>query len=194
MSKLPISAFHPNGTPNLFQAHIRNSTRMQGSHLTNNIINRTAPTVTLAENNNLSSPVVLCVEGVLLWLLIAWITAGTAAIITLLIKSCRNRCSIERFIQLVFNSQQINFNSRWKHVEEEEFDWGGLERSRPATSQHTRSTSCSSAPSIRPPLPTPKPSVPPPTPSRFSQRASSRYISTFKLLIFSLKIPTISHC
>ena len=94
MSKLPISAFHPNGTPNLFQAHIRNSTRMQGSHLTNNIINRTAPTVTLAENNNLSSPVVLCVDGVLLWLLIAWITAGTAAIITLLIKSCRNRYSI----------------------------------------------------------------------------------------------------
>lgn len=71
-------------------------------------------------------------------------------------------------------------NSRWKHVEQEEFDWGGLERSRPSTSQHTRSTSCSSAPSIRNAIPTPKPSVPHSTPSRFSHRASARQFSSFK--------------
>jgi hypothetical protein len=93
MSKLPIAAFYPTGSPNFFEAHTRNSSRMQGIGLQKNI-NRTAPIVTLAESNNISSPVVLCVDGVLLWLLIAWITAGTAAIITLLIKSCRNRCLI----------------------------------------------------------------------------------------------------
>ena len=89
MSKLPIAAFYPTGSSNFYEAHTRNSTRMQGNGLPN--VNRTSPTVTLAESNNISSPVVLCVDGVLLWLLIAWITAGTAAIITLLIKSCRNR-------------------------------------------------------------------------------------------------------
>ncbi|XP_046456418.1 uncharacterized protein LOC124203693 isoform X2 [Daphnia pulex] len=153
MSKLPIAAFYPAATTNLYEAHTRNSTRMQGGGLSNNIINRTTPAVTPAESNNISSPVVLCVDGVLLWLLIAWITAGTAAIITLLIKSCRNR---------------------WKHVEQEEFDWGGLERSRPGASQHTRSTSCSSAPSVRNAIPTPKPSVPHSTPSRFKTSGSRR--------------------
>jgi len=177
MSKLPIAAFYPTATSNLYEAHTRNSTRMQGAGLSNNIINRTAPTVTLAESNNISSPVVLCVDGVLLWLLIAWITAGTAAIITLLIKSCRNRCLTWQLFQLEFNIKQLN--SRWKHVENEEFDWGGLERSRPTTSQHTRSTSCSSAPSIRNAIPTPKPSVPHSTPSRFSHRASARHFSSF---------------
>lgn len=94
MSKLPIAAFYPTGsTPaNLFEAHTRNSTRRQGGGpIAHNSINRTAPIITLADSNNTSSPVVLCVDGVLLWLLIAWITAGTAAIITLIVKSCRNR-------------------------------------------------------------------------------------------------------
>ncbi|XP_057369490.1 uncharacterized protein LOC130690501 [Daphnia carinata] len=156
MSKLPIAAFHPTGTTlsNLFEAHTRNSTRRQGgSIIAQNNINRTAPIITLADSNNTSSPVVLCVDGVLLWLLIAWITAGTAAIITLIVKSCRNR---------------------WKHEEQEEFDWGALERSQPTRSQQTRSTSCSSVPSVRNAIPATKPSVP----SRFNRRASTRHTSS----------------
>ncbi|KAI9558875.1 hypothetical protein GHT06_015664 [Daphnia sinensis] len=156
MSKLPIAAFHPTGsTPlNLFEAHTRNSTRRQGGGIIAPSINRTAPIITLADNNNISSPVVLCVDGVLLWLLIAWITAGTAAIITLIVKSCRNR---------------------WKHEEQEEFDWGALERSQPIRSQQTRSTSSSSVPSVRNALPPTKPSVPSST--RFTRRASTRHTS-----------------
>ncbi|KAK4010948.1 uncharacterized protein LOC116921545 [Daphnia magna] len=158
MSKLPIAAFYPTGsTPaNLFEAHTRNSTRRQGGGpIAHNSINRTAPIITLADSNNTSSPVVLCVDGVLLWLLIAWITAGTAAIITLIVKSCRNR---------------------WKHGEQEEFDWGALERSQPTRSQQTRSTSCSSVPSVRNAIPTTKPSVP--SSSRFTHRASTRHTSS----------------
>lgn len=93
MSKLPMAAFFPNGSPhsNLFEAHTRNSTRRHGGAIiAHNSINRTTPIIKLADST-ISSPVVLCVDGVLLWLLIAWITAGTAAIITLIVKSCRNR-------------------------------------------------------------------------------------------------------
>ena len=81
MSKLPIAAFYPNGSPSFFDAHNRSGMTQ----------NRTIPAIILADSNDVPSPVTLCVDGVLLWLLLAWLTAGTAAIITLIIKSCRNR-------------------------------------------------------------------------------------------------------
>lgn len=182
MSKLPIAAFYPTGsTPsNLFEAHTRNSTRRQGGGpIAHNSINRTAPIITLADSNNTSSPVVLCVDGVLLWLLIAWITAGTAAIITLIVKSCRNR-----YLNFPTSSElhvKPKYFFRWKHGEQEEFDWGALERSQPTRSQQTRSTSCSSVPSVRNAIPTTKPSVP--SSSRFTHRASTRHTSGFQIAV-----------
>ncbi len=194
MSKLPIAAFYPNGSPSFLDAHSRNSTHNRSS------TNRTIPAIILADsNNNLPSPVTLCVDGVLLWLLLAWLTAGTAAIITLLIKSCRNRYCDKFYHSGATVRIYDSINSqRWKHVDEEGFDWGGLDdsRSRSTKSQRTRSTSCSSVPSMRNAIPTPKPTTP--SPNRFRSRSSSQHtskcfydyrLSSPKLNVYDYQVP-----
>lgn len=182
MSKLPIAAFHPSGSINntLYEAHIRNLSlnRIQDSIKQN----LTTPTIILTDNNNIPSPVTLCVDGVLLWLLLAWITAGTAAIITLIVRTCRNKYNT--FFNDSVKIVHENLISRWKQFDEEEFDWSGLDaiRSRSTKSQHTRSTSCSSPPSFRQ-KPTLKSSTRPPTtpsPPRLGHhRISTRLTSSF---------------
>ena len=89
MSKLPIAAFLPSGSIDVLDRNLVNFTSKHVLQEDGVTLNRTI--ITLNDNKVPNDPVTLCVDGVLLWLLLAWMTAGTAAIITLMIKSCRSR-------------------------------------------------------------------------------------------------------
>ena len=90
MSKLPISALanqYPRGVA---------AAAVQGSTM-NQLFN------SMAQNQSTSGPhgsshstvvdnsISFCVQGVFMWLLLVWITAGTAAIVVLMVKNCRTR-------------------------------------------------------------------------------------------------------
>lgn len=82
--KLPIGAVYPADDGYVALVHQQVMTSNTRSVMPNSsVVNSTS-----AIQNG---PFALCVEGVFLWLLLVWITAGTAAIITILVKSCRNR-------------------------------------------------------------------------------------------------------
>ncbi len=80
MSKLPIGAVYPAAATDPYNPVNHHSS----------LLNSSKPGISLSGSNN-AGPMAFCVEGALLWLLLVWITSGTAAIITLLVKSCRNR-------------------------------------------------------------------------------------------------------
>lgn len=94
MAKIPIGAVFPIGIEgaDLY----RNVSTNQVYHLLDPVkfTNSPVPRSTssgIASNVNTPTAVTLCVDGILLWLLLVWITAGTAAIVTLAVKACRER-------------------------------------------------------------------------------------------------------
>ena len=77
--KLPIGAVYP--SMDLYSAYVSPPTPSS-----------TIRSSTVTNSSALPGPALaVCVDGVLLWLLLVWITAGTAALVTILVKSCRNR-------------------------------------------------------------------------------------------------------
>ena len=102
MSKLPISALanqYPRGVA---------AAAVQGSTM-NQLFN------SMAQNQSTSGPhgsshstvvdnsISFCVQGVFMWLLLVWITAGTAAIVVLMVKNCRTRWTF------IFQKKNQNF-------------------------------------------------------------------------------------
>ena len=90
MSKLPIGAVYQTVLDEMLAASVMNQVSTNSVQSKSNLSRAsggTLPPLPAAE----SGPISICVEGLLLWLLLVWVTAGTAAIFTLIVKSCRNR-------------------------------------------------------------------------------------------------------